>query len=139
MGQRMMKVQIEYAIKQLRLAYSDKLPERPEPYLEAPDKNEEFIKLVESGKVNLGEVFIEAVKKYRRHPNCYHVTTLFHDGLRRALEENRPTPKDNPEYKKWKKKRDKLKKLFKQAEDELMLGDAEHALKLIEKFRNVKV
>lgn len=139
MGQRMLKVQLEYALNQLGNAFNDKLPDRPEPYLEAPDRDETFIKLIESGKVNLGEVFIEAVKKYRRHPNCYNFTSVFSDELRRALEANKPEPKQNPEYAKWLKVYEKLAKLHRQAKDELMLGDAEHALKLIEKFRNAKV
>lgn len=147
MAQRMLKVQMDYALKELRNALWEKVGERPERELPLECHNDPtrfHAELLKHGEVDLIELMEEAIESFeQKHKNSRYTYTdvpaIFHDKLKRVLEELTPTPEQNPEFAVWEARKEKIEKIYKRAKDELILGDAGDALKMIERFRKIKV
>jgi hypothetical protein len=145
MAQRMLKVQMDYALSELRSVYYDRLGPRPSQFKEdAPTVEDIIVDKLDNAEIDIAEILEEAIVKYRRNRavskyNRKSIAHLLCEQMEKYVSTSDITPAVNPEYEKWLIKEGKLSKAFKEAKDELILGDAGHALKLLEKFRKIKV
>lgn len=139
---RMMKAQMDYALERLEHVCNQKLGK--EPCEDRTELRKAHADLLRSGKIDMGKVVKAALVQFDREVRlkCYHypatVESHVEDRLSRHLADAHNDGTE-AERKKWSAKRDKLMVHFQQAKDELILGDVEKALALIDKFAKLKV
>ena len=140
MARAMKKVQMEHALERLSEAYRDILGDQPKGDSHAGLKGRAA--LIKSGEVTIDKALIKrAVTRFNRKLQSRWPDTI-ESCIEKELEqvlESKYTPVIDQAMVKWEKRRDKLDAKFREAKDEIILGDVDRALKLIAAFRKTKV
>lgn len=142
MARAMMKVQMEHALTRLREAFDDILgepPRRPEPNQTAKERAD----LIRSGKVKVTKAMINTAlenfdRQYSRGGYVESIERRLYNEIDRALDAAYK-PKTDPAVAKYNARRKKLEAKYREAKDEIILGDVDRALKLIAAFAKTKV
>ena len=140
----MTKLQIDYSLQRLDDAFDSIMGARPEDDNRA--RYRENAELFRSGKIKLTNLTV--TRALRAFDANVVVNQRWHDSISECLlneiklviKTGRPKVSQmEKDQEVWNKRSKKLRIKFDLAKDELILGDAERALKLIEAFRKTKV
>lgn len=142
MARAMMKVQMEHALTRLSEAFVDILgdPPKQRPTL----RDEQRCALVKSGAVKITPALVKrAISRQGRSSRangryCDSIEDCVREELKHEINKVYKTTPD-PAAAKYEKRRAKLQLKFREAKDEIILGDVDRALKLIAAFAKTKV
>lgn len=142
MARAMMKVQMEHALARLGEASDQILGEMPKR--KGSLKDQQRADLVRTGVVKVTPAMVK--RAISRHERSIRREGRYCDSIERCLEyelgemiDSKYKPAPDPAMAKWEARRAKLRVKFNEAKDEIILGDVDRALKLIEEFRKIKV
>lgn len=135
----MMKSQMDHALTRLQEAYYNVLGERPKPDPDADKIGR--AELMRTGKVKVTPALVKRAitafeAEIRRdggrwtHEISYHLMNELDDVLSKAY----VAPAD-AKLAAWDKRAKKLREMYEEAKDEIILGDVERALAIIAEFR----